>query len=91
MDGVKLEGIVSFDSLRGVARDSRRDKTAAQIMTPLASLKWVNPSDDLTKVLAIMTEDDVAQVPVIQDNTVVGLISRERLLAFIDLQANLGK
>ena len=91
MDGEKLEGMVSFDSLRSVAREARRDKTAQQIMTPLAKLKWVSPSDDLSKVLAIMTEDDAAQVPVVQDNKVVGLISRERLLSFIDLQANLGK
>ena len=91
MDGEKLEGMVSFDSLRGVARESRRDKTAAQIMTPLSKLRWVSPSDDLSKVLAIMTEDDVSQVPVVQDDKVVGLISREHLLSFIDLQANLGK
>jgi len=91
MDGEKLEGMVSFDSLRGVARESRKDKTAAQIMTPLSKLNWVNPTDDLGKVLAIMTEDDVSQVPVVQDDKVVGLISREHLLSFIDLQANLGK
>lgn len=91
LDGEKLEGMVSFDSLRSVAREARREKTAAQIMTPLAKLKWVSPADYLTKVLAIMTEEDVAQVPVVEDNKVVGLISRERLLSFIDLQANLGK
>jgi Zn-dependent protease/CBS domain-containing protein len=91
LDGEKLEGMVSFDSLRNVAREARRDKTASQIMTPLAKLKWVSPSDDLTRVLAIMTEDDVAQIPVVEDNKIVGLISRERLLSFIDLQANLGK
>jgi Zn-dependent protease/predicted transcriptional regulator len=91
MDGEKLEGMVSFDSLRGVARESRRDKTAAQIMTPLSKLRWVIPSDDLTKVLALMTENDVSQVPVVQDAKVVGLISREHLLSFIDLQANLGR
>jgi len=91
MDGAKLEGIVSFDSLRSVAREARRDKTAEQIMTPLSKLKWVSPNDDLTKVLAIMTAGDVSQVPVIENDEVVGLISRERLLSFIDLQANLGK
>jgi Zn-dependent protease/predicted transcriptional regulator len=91
MDGEKLEGMVSFDSLRSVAREARRDKTAQQIMTPLAKLKWVSPTDDLTKVLSIMTEDDTAQVPVVDDNKMVGLISREKLLSFIDLQANLGK
>ena len=91
MDGEKLEGMVSFDSLRSVARELRRDKTAAQIMTPLSRLKWVNPADDLSKVLVIMTGDDVSQVPVVQDDKVVGLISREHLLSFIDLQANLGK
>jgi Zn-dependent protease len=91
MDGETLEGMVSFDSLRSVAREARRDKTAAQIMTPLDKLKTVAPEDDLTKVLAIMTENDESQVPVLQDNKVVGLISREKLLSFIDLLANLGK
>lgn len=91
MDGDKLEGLVSFDSLRSVAREARRDKTAEQIMTPLSKLKSVVPDDELTKVLTIMTEDDEPQVPVIQNDKVVGLISREKLLSFIDLQANLGK
>jgi Zn-dependent protease len=91
MDGEKLEGIVSFDSLRGVAKEARRDKTAAQIMTPLAKMKTVEPTDELSKVLSIMTEGDVGQVPVVQNGKMVGLVSRERLLSFIDLQANLGK
>jgi Zn-dependent protease len=91
MDGDNLEGLVSFDSLRGVAREARKDKTAAQIMTPVSKLKSVSQSDDLTKVLSIMTESDTPQVPVIESGKVVGLVSREKLLSFIDLQANLGK
>jgi CBS domain-containing protein len=91
MEGEKLEGIVSFESLRGVAKEARRDKTAAQIMTPLEKMKTVEPTDDLTKVLSIMTEGDVGQVPVVQNGQMVGLVSRERLLSFIDLQSNLGK
>jgi CBS domain-containing protein len=91
MEGEKLEGIVSFDSLRSVAKEARRDKTAAQIMTPMEKMKTVQPTDDLSKVLAIMTEGDVGQVPVVQNDKMVGLVSRERLLSFIDLQANLGK
>jgi Zn-dependent protease/CBS domain-containing protein len=91
MEGEKLEGIVSFDSLRSVAKEARRDKTSAQIMTPMEKMKTVQPTDDLSKVLAIMTEGDVGQVPVVQNDKMVGLVSRERLLSFIDLQANLGK
>ncbi len=91
VEGDKLEGMVTFDSLRSVAKEARRDKTAVQIMTPLAKLRSVSLSDDLTRVLAIMTETDAPQVPVIEGGRVVGLISRERLLSFIDLQANLGK
>jgi Zn-dependent protease/predicted transcriptional regulator len=91
MEGDRLKGLVSFDSLRGVAKEARRDKTAAQIMTPLDKLKAVTLSDDLTRVLSIMTEYDLPQVPVIDDQKMVGLVSREKLLSFIDLQANLGK
>ncbi len=91
MDGENLEGIVSFDSLRGVAKEARRDKTAAQIMMPLEQMKTVEPNDELGKVLSIMTEGDVSQVSVVQNGKMVGLVSRERLLSFIDLLANPGR
>ncbi len=91
MEGEKLEGIVSFDSLRGVAKEARRDKTAAQIMTPLEQIKTVEPSDELSKVLSIMSEGSTDQVPVVQNGRMVGLVNRERLLFFIDLQENLGR
>ncbi|MCL2679313.1 MAG: site-2 protease family protein [Dehalococcoidia bacterium] len=90
MNGEKLEGMVTFDSLRGVHREERREKTAAQIMTPRERLGSVAASDDLVKVLSVMTEYNMPQVPVIEDDKIVGLVSREQMLAFLDMQAKLG-
>ena len=41
-------------------------------------------------MLRILAEDDVNQVPVVQDHNVVGMISRDNILSFIDIRSGLG-
>jgi predicted transcriptional regulator len=55
-------------------------------MVKLDRLKSVAPEDDLTVVMQIMAENNINQVPVMQDHTVVGMVSRENLINFINAQ-----
>jgi predicted transcriptional regulator len=59
-------------------------------MTPLEKLKWVQPNDDLTNVLQLLTSEDINQLPVIENNTVVGMVARDNLLSFIRTRSELG-
>lgn len=90
MDGDKLKGLVSVANLRAVPKEKWGSQNAGQLMTPLDRVRWVKPDDDLTQVLKIMMEDNSSQVPVLQDNKIIGMVTRDRLLSFIDLRAGLG-
>jgi len=60
-------------------------------MTPFDSLKLVRPNEDLSAVLRILTEEDMNQIPVVDDNSnVVGMVARDNLLSYISIRGELG-
>jgi CBS domain-containing protein len=84
MQGGSLEGMIFFDSLRTLIRDARNKQTVDQIMISAEKLKCVAPDDELIKALNIMREQELSQVPVMQDGYVVGVVNIEKLQALID-------
>jgi Zn-dependent protease/predicted transcriptional regulator len=83
-------GLITLHNIKMIPRDSWNIKTVREVMTPLADIKWVRPNDELSSVLRILTEDDINQVPVIQDNNIIGMIGRNNLLSFVDVRSGLG-
>jgi CBS domain-containing protein len=89
-EGGRTEGLITLHHLRSVPRDERLGLTTSQVMTPIGSVLRVHPDDDLWQVLQRMDENDVNQVPVMDGDTFMGMITRERLLHDIRLRADLG-
>lgn len=73
----KIDGILSErDIVRGMNKTNQSimDHTASQYMT--AKVICCHPDDDLTKIMAIMTDKNIRHLPVVDDNqTVLGMIS----------------
>jgi len=90
VDDSHLLGLVTLNDVKGVPRELRLTKTVRETMTPLEKLKWVQPNDDLANVLHLLTTEDINQLPVIENNTIVGMIARDNLLSFIRTRAELG-
>ncbi len=90
VDGGQAMGLVSVHDVRAVERRQWPFKTVREIMTPLASVKQVRPDDDLSSVMQLLTEQNVNQVPVVAENSVIGMVSRDSLLYFIHLRGELG-
>ena len=61
-----------------------------EVMMPFQKLKQVQPDEDLASVLNILTKEDIDQLPVVEGDNIVGMISRENLLAFINIRDKLG-
>jgi predicted transcriptional regulator len=59
-------------------------------MVPIDKVKWVRPDESLSTALQLLTEADVNQLPVIDDNAVVGMIARDNILSFIGIRTELG-
>jgi len=85
-----LLGLITLNDIKGVSREHRLTKTVKETMTPLEKLKSVQPNDDLANVLQLLTTEDINQLPVIENNNIVGMIARDNLLSFIRTRSELG-
>jgi Zn-dependent protease len=89
-DDGRILGLVTLHNIRAAPRQSWAARTMAEVMTPFDRLKKVAPDDDLSSVLTLLTEDDINQVPVVEGDKIVGMLSRDNLLAFISVRGELG-
>jgi Zn-dependent protease len=90
VDSGRALGLVTAQHVRAVQRNVWVSKTVREIMTPIDKIRQVHPDDDLSSVMYLLTEEDVNQVPVMQDNNIVGMVWQENLVTFIHLRSGLG-
>jgi len=88
--GSEIMGLMTLHNVKEVPRDQWTTETVKEAMTPFDKLKWVRPDEELSSVLRILTQDDINQVPVVQDNKIIGMVSRENLLNFVHVRSRLG-
>ncbi len=84
-----LDGIVTLGNIKIVPKERWAMTIVGDIMTPLHKMKYVKPQDDALSVLESMDEADVNQMPVVDRDIVVGMVSRDRLLRIIRLRTEL--
>jgi Zn-dependent protease/CBS domain-containing protein len=80
----RVMGLITLHNIKAVPRDLWNVKTVGETMTPFDNLKRVRPDEELSSVLRILTENNINQVPVVQDNSIVGMIGRDNLIGDIN-------
>jgi Zn-dependent protease len=88
--GSEIMGLMTLHNVKEVPREQWTTETVKEAMTPFDKLKWVRPDEELSSVLRILTENNINQVPVVQDNKIIGMVSRESLLNFVHVRSRLG-
>jgi len=89
-DNDQLTGIVTLHNIKAVPRDQWGETPVSRVMTPVERLKSVKPTDEVLTILQRMDEEDVNQMPVVEDGVVVGMIGRDSLLHFLRTRSDLG-
>ena len=59
-------------------------------MIPLSRLHVVSPQQTLSDVLPLMAGRDVNQLPVVQNGTPVGIVSRDAIVQYLEVRRGLG-
>jgi Zn-dependent protease/predicted transcriptional regulator len=90
-DNGTVVGLVSLSDTRKVPEEEWASHTLGEIMTPMQKIKWVRIDEFSDTVLKIMERSGVKQVPVVDGNTVVGWIDREKLIHAISVYAEAGE
>jgi Zn-dependent protease len=81
--GTNTVGLVTLHGIKEIPRSSWSSTTVAQTMVPLERLKRTSPDAALWTALEEMDHNDVNQLPVLRDHQVVGILSREDVIAFL--------
>jgi CBS domain-containing protein len=86
----QLEGLVTLHQMKAVPQERWEDSFVAQAMTPIDRLHAVAPETPILEVLSVMEQHDVNQVPVLQDDRLLGMITRDHLLRVFYANLELG-
>lgn len=83
----QLIGLVSLEDIKDVDQNSWEEKTVRDIMTPVGQLEAVTPKEDLAKAVRKIARKDIAQLPVMQDGKLVGMLNRRDVILWLELNS----
>jgi len=75
--------LITLHRIKEVPRPEWATTSAAQVMLPLEQLKCTDPDTELWSALQKMDRNGVNQMPVIRDQHVIGMLSREDAITFL--------
>jgi len=90
MDDSHLRGLLTLHEVKAVPRERWGDVKAEDVMTPKERLAAVGPQEDLLVALEKMDDSNVAQLPVVAGDRLLGMIGREQILHYVRTRAELG-
>jgi Zn-dependent protease/CBS domain-containing protein len=86
----QLAGVIALRDVRQVPREEWGQTPVGFAMLPLSRLHTVKQEQSLNEILPLMIGQDVNQLPVLQDDRLVGAVSREDILRFVEIRRSLG-
>jgi Zn-dependent protease/CBS domain-containing protein len=92
LDRDRLVGMVCLQDVRKVPRDQWPATRVEDIMTPAGQVAAVEPQDDAAEAMVVLSRRAVNQLPVVDQDKLVGLLRREDILRWLSLygDASLG-
>ncbi len=88
-NGVPL-GILTIHQTKKVPKEQWKVTTAADVMIPMAQARTISPDDDLWSALSAMDREGVNQLLVVENGQIVGMLSREDVVSFLQTLHELG-
>jgi Zn-dependent protease len=88
-DGL-VKGIICLHDVKGIPREHWPTTAIGDIMIPQKQLERVAPGDDASVALNKLTSKNIHQVPVVEENKVLGILRRNDILNYLQLHADVG-
>lgn len=90
MAGERLVGLVTLTDLQQAPRADWSQVVVGQIMTPRYRLQTVSPQQPLHEALALLNQHDSDHLLVMQDDRLVGMVSRDAIVYLMEVLYGLG-
>jgi len=89
MDGDRFRGLVTLHELKKVPKDEWATTSLESVMVPAEQLHSVPPTIPVGALLQLMNDQNISQVPVVEDGKLLGLVGRDRLLNLLQTRLEL--
>ncbi|MGD8603014.1 MAG: site-2 protease family protein [Anaerolineales bacterium] len=83
-------GLITLHQVRDVPRQNWETVKAKDTMIPLADLEKIKPEESLADAVKRMDQEGVNQLPVMADDHIVGLLTRESIVTYLRNLQSLG-
>lgn len=90
VQGDQFAGLITLGDIRHVPREQWAQTPVGMAMIPVDRLHAVSPTQNLNDVLTLMGNHDVNQLPVVENGRVVGVLSRDAIIRYIEVHRGLG-
>jgi len=89
-DGDKLQGIVTMRNIKRIPKERWDSTLIGEIMTPASKLKSAQVEQPAVSLLEQMDELGINQIPVLEQDKVIGIVTRDSLIRLDKTRAELG-
>lgn len=89
-DDDKMVGLVTIDDVRKVSPQSRKLTIVRDVMTPSEKMIVIAPEEEASEAFYRLQSADIRQLPVVQENKIVGLLRRKDIIRWLQFQSQLG-
>lgn len=79
-------GIISISDVREIPKDQHGSKSVAEAMSPLTGGLVISPGESLAEALKKMRQSGAGRLLVLEDGTLVGMVSKTGLLRFLEMK-----
>jgi Zn-dependent protease/CBS domain-containing protein len=86
----RLIGLVSLTEIRHVPREQWAQTPLRQVLVPRSRLVVAAPQQRLSEAMALMAQRNIHQLPVVHQERLVGTVSRETIVRFLEVRRGLG-
>ena len=86
----RVLGLLTLHRIKRVPRAEWSITRVEQVMISRDELRTVRPDEELAVVFERMTSEDINQFPVMENGRLLGMVARNKLLAFLRTRAELG-
>ena len=86
--GGQLEGLVTLSDVRKVPEEEWPSTPVQQIMTPTAELMTVSTDEEAADALRKLRQQDVRQLPVMENGNLAGLLRRRDVIRWLQLHTD---
>jgi Zn-dependent protease/CBS domain-containing protein len=81
--GDRVVGLLTLHNVKEIPRPSWSTTTAAQAMTPVEKLSKIDPNAELWTAMEKMGRDGINEMPVMQGNNLIGLLSTGDIVKYL--------